>query len=54
MVVVVYYLRIGSAIVVDVQRSSQVFSQLIFNTQCFLIFENATIAPDQWDEVSVW
>ena len=45
--------RIGSSIVVDVQRSSQVFSQLIFNTQCFLIFENSTIAPDQWDEVSM-
>ena len=44
-------LRIGSAIVVDVQRSSQVFSELIFNTQCFLIFENTTIAPDQWEQV---
>lgn len=48
-----FCLRIGAAIVVDVQRSSKVFSQLIFNTQCFLIFENATTAPDKWEEVSV-
>ncbi|CAI8022048.1 hypothetical protein GBAR_LOCUS12974 [Geodia barretti] len=39
--------RLGSAIVVDVQRTSRVFSQLIFNTQCFLIFEDTTVAPRQ-------
>ena len=44
--------RVGSAIVVDVQRTSQVFSQLIFNTQCFLIYEDTTTAPDSWEEVS--
>ena len=44
-------IRLGSAIVVDVQRTSRVFSQLIFNTQCFLIFEDTTVAPDSWDQV---
>jgi hypothetical protein len=39
--------------VVDVQRTSPVFSQLIFNTQCFLIFEDTTISPDLWEQVNI-
>ncbi len=44
--------RIGSAIVVTVQRASPVFSQLVYNPQCFLIYENASRSPGQWDDVS--
>ena len=43
--------RIGSAIVVDVQTSSSVFSELVYNPQCFLIHEDATLPPSQWTQV---
>ena len=43
--------RIGSAIVVDVQMSSPVFSELVYNPQCFLIHENATLPPTRWNNV---
>ena len=46
------YCRIGSAIVVTVQRSPLAFSELIYNPQCFLLHENSSIAPDKWDDVS--
>ena len=44
--------RIGAAIVVDVQRSSMVHSELIYNPNCFLIHSNSTLAPNDWDNVS--
>ena len=44
--------RIGAAIVVDVQRSSIVHSELIYNPNCFLIHNNSTLAPDDWNDVS--
>ena len=51
-VIILLFDRIGSAIVVDVQRSSLVFSQLIFNPQCFLIHENSSLSPQEWTDVS--
>ena len=45
--------RIGSAIVVTVQRSSVVFSELIFNPQCFLLHEDTNLPPSHWDDVSL-
>lgn len=45
-------IRIGAAIVVDVQRSSLVHSELIYNPNCFLIHNSSTLAPDDWDDVS--
>ncbi len=36
---------------VDVQTASQVFSELVFNPQCFLIHDNAMLSPAQWDDV---
>ena len=43
--------RIGSAIVVDVQRSSDALSELIFNSQCFLLNPETTEAPVDWNTV---
>lgn len=43
--------RIGSAIVVDVQTSSSVFSELVYNPQCFLIYDNTTQRPTNWRDV---
>ncbi len=43
--------RIGSAIVVNVQRASPVFSQLVYNPQCFLTYENSSLAPADWNDV---
>ena len=51
-VLFIFLLRIGAAIVVDVQRSSQVFSELIFNPQCFLLNRDVTLPPSEWDNVS--
>ncbi len=43
--------RTGAAIVVDVQRSSPVFSELIYNPQCFLIYEDPLAQPAHWEDV---
>ena len=47
----VYNARIGSAIVVDVQRASPVFSELVYNPQCFLIYDDPFLPPTQWNDV---
>eukprot|EP00731_Ephydatia_muelleri_P010290 Em0005g876a len=44
---------IGAAIVVDVQKSSKPFSQLINNPQCFLTFDNRTSAPKNYKGAAV-
>lgn len=47
------YVRAGAAIVVEVQRSSPVFSELIYNPQCFLINHDPTLQPAEWEDVSL-
>jgi hypothetical protein len=43
----------GSAMVVDTQRISSTYSRLAFNPQCFLIYEDMTIAPNNWTNISI-
>jgi protein involved in polysaccharide export with SLBB domain len=43
----------GSAIVVSTQMISSTYSKLLFNTQCFLLYEDMARAPNNWSNVSI-
>jgi hypothetical protein len=45
--------RTGSAIVVDTQRTSSTFSNILFNPYCFLLFEDVHEAPAKWTNVTI-
>ena len=45
--------RIGAAISVESQIVPSVLSKLLFNPLCFLQYEHTTVAPGDWDDVSM-
>lgn len=45
--------RIGSSIVVSSPQSLLGFTRLIGNPQCFILYENSSIVPFEWENVSV-
>ena len=47
------FLRFGSSILVDTQTSSLAFDRLLFNPQCFALYETPTIPPTMWTDVSM-
>ncbi len=45
--------RFGASILVDDQSTSVAFGQLAFNPQCFIVFENPSKPPGQWNSVRI-
>ena len=43
---------IGAAVVVDVHQVPSVYSRLVHNPLCMLLYENDTKRPDEWANVS--
>ena len=43
--------RRGASIVVDTFRVADVYSQLLFNPLCFLLYENTSQSPEHWENV---
>ena len=43
--------RRGASIVVDNFRVADVYSQLLFNPLCFLLYENTSQSPKHWENV---
>ena len=42
----------GAAVVVENNLVPDVYSMLFFNPLCFILYENATQFPEQWENVS--
>ena len=44
---------LGAAVVVDTNNVvPDVYSQLLFNPLCFLLYENTSQSPEHWENVS--
>jgi len=42
----------GAAVVVDTNLTPGVYSRLLYNPLCFILYENASQSPEQWENVS--
>ena len=45
--------RRGASIVVDTFYMPDVYSQLLFNPLCFLLYEDTSQSPEHWENVSI-
>ena len=43
----------GAAIVVDSRYVPDVYSRLEFNPLCFLLYEDPSQSPEQWENVNI-
>ena len=42
----------GAAVVVDTILVPDAYSRLLFNPLCFILYENSSQSPEQWENVS--
>ena len=47
------FCRLGASIVVDSPASLSSFSDLLFNPKCFILYEDRTAPPSEWNNVSL-
>lgn len=40
---------LGSSIIVDSLVSTASFGDLVYNPRCFILYENRTAMPDEWE-----
>ena len=45
--------RLGASIVVDSPASLSSFSDILFNPKCFVLYEDRTAPPLEWENVSI-
>ena len=51
--IIPFHSSFGASILVDDQSTSVVFGQLAFNSQCFIVYENPSKSPGQWNNVGI-
>ena len=51
--IIPFHSSFGASILVDDQSTSVVFGQLAFNSQCFIVYENPSKPPGQWNNVGI-
>lgn len=51
--IIPFHSSFGASLLVDDQSTSVVFGQLAFNSQCFIVYENPSKPPGQWNNVGI-